>query len=150
MDGFERVPGETPADLWMLYPIFKKEVYERRDEMLRIARFGSLVLLLVLALVYLLPRPRLKPSAKLTLSGGVGLFSLTMMYQIQVHRHRHDEAKRQLIQLERALGLFKESEEESSTYPRRWSEPTPDRIGPLLFGSLLMLTLLCWTALLSS
>jgi len=134
----------------MLYPLFKDEVYQRRESMLNIARSGSIALLLFLAMVFLLPHPRLRISIKVLLAGGVGVFTASLAYQLQVQNQRHAQAKRQLIDLERALGLFNPTEGGEPIYPHEWERPAPNRILALLCAGLLLLTLLCWAALLLS
>ena len=140
----------SPETLRMLYPLFKAEVFRRRESMLNIVRSGSIALFFFLAMVFLLPHPGLADSGKLLLAGGVGLFTAALLFQLRAQSQRHAEAKRQLIDLERALQLFESIEGNEHVYPHEWERPAPNRLLVLLSACLILLTLLCWAALLLS
>jgi hypothetical protein len=135
---------QTQEKRMLLYPIFKGEVYRRRESMMQITRTGCVVLFLFLALLSLLPHPPLKPTIKGLLFTGVTLFTGMFLYQLRIQNRRHAEAKRQLIDLERALGLFGKEETERSIYPSSWKEPSPNWILPIFAGGMVVLTIFCW------
>lgn len=137
-------------DLRVLYPIFKTEVYQRREAMLRITQIGGITHLLFLVAIILLPHPPLLFLQKAVLLAGAGLFTGILLFQLRIHHQRHAEAKNQLIVLEHSLGLFESDETEKPVYPASWKHPPPNRILSIFSGALFILTILSWIAVLIS
>ena len=106
--------------LKMLYPIFKREVFDRRESIMRIATFGSGTLLAVLLLVTsrLLNFGRLRWLAIL----GLVIFIAGLIDQIKQQKVRHTQAKQGLIEIEKALQFFQENAylPGKSLYPSDW------------------------------
>jgi len=106
--------------LKMLYPIFKREVFDRRESIMRIATFGSGTLLAVLLLVTsrLLNFGRLRWLAIL----GLVIFIAGLIDQINQQKVRHTQAKQGLIEIEKALQFFQENAylPGKSLYPPDW------------------------------
>lgn len=113
--------------LHVLYPIFKREVYDRREAMFRIARMGSVTLLFLLTSLLFL-NPPLSPLAKGLLACGILLFSGLCLYQLSLQQRRHNEAKRQLISLEELLRMFSGGSANAGVYPSHWRHPPPNWI----------------------
>ncbi len=107
----------------ILYPIFKDEIFKRREQMMQLTAVAST--LLVLTLVILLPLANsmgtTPPTRWLTISS-VGLFSASFSYFILQHAERHRMAKQQLIELERAIGLYENSWQGNVkvVFPQNW------------------------------
>ena len=103
-----------------LYPIFKQEVFDRRDRIMKIAGLASGFLLLLMILIY---------SFVITswlLILGVIIFTGIILAAITQHSRRHTQAKLGVIEIEKALGLF-----ESGTYlPDRPLYPDHWKIRP--------------------
>ncbi|MCZ6547321.1 MAG: hypothetical protein O6837_04285 [Deltaproteobacteria bacterium] len=106
-----------------LYPIFKREVFERRESIMRIATFGSGTLFAVLLLVTsrLLNFGRLRWLAIL----GLVIFIAGLIDQIKQQKVRHTQAKQGLIEIEKALQFFQENAylPGKSLYPLDWQSP---------------------------
>ena len=103
-----------------VYPIFKNEVYGRRQSMTWIAMAGSATLLGLLLVgssqwfsVDVLRWPILL---------GVVVFSSLLIDQIRQQDLRHKQAKHELIEIEKALGFFEENSylPGRSLYPQTW------------------------------
>ena len=109
--------------LKMLYPIFKREVFDRRESIMRIATFGSGTLFAVLLLVtsQLLNFGRLRWLAIL----GLVIFIAGLIDQIKQQKVRHTQAKQGLIEIEKALQFFQENAylPGKSLYPLDWQSP---------------------------
>lgn len=114
-----------------LYPIFKEEVYRRREQMMRWTAIGAGSLVAILSIVLLVPAARsLSAAPRLLLACGTILLTITYMGIIRQQHNRHRQAKQQLIKLERALGLFEElpGHDDHTLYPEGWqNEWTRDR-----------------------
>lgn len=134
----------TQHVLTVLYPLYKEEVYKRREQMMRLTAFGALGLIAMLFALMLSPlKGRLSSpeSFLLSLSALVwcGLFCGLVLQQ----QYRHRLAKQVLIQLEQALGFFEEGliMENQTLYPRKWKSAwLGDRSGEFYISSLCLLT----------
>jgi hypothetical protein len=116
--------------LKLLYPIFKREVYDRREAIMRLTRFGG-ASLVGLTVLFSSSAPGLVGPVALRwlVAGVVGLFAASLIHQIRQHKVRHARAKRELIRVEEALGLFEEGAylEKGGLYPAEWrSLPASD------------------------
>ncbi|MEE8126842.1 MAG: hypothetical protein V3T42_13600 [Nitrospirales bacterium] len=107
----------------VLYPLFKEEVFRRREQMMRLSATASgfLVLMLVFMLVV---APWNAPTniARWFAISGVALFSGLFAYLILQQSERHQMAKYQVIELEKGFGLYKEGWQPSGNalYPKNW------------------------------
>ena len=115
-----------------LYPIFKEEVYRRRDQMMRWTAIGAGSLVAILSIVLLVPAAHsLSVTSRLLLACATLLLAITYMGIIWQQHNRHRQAKQQLITLEQALGLFGERpvpDDNRPIYPEDWqTEWTRDR-----------------------
>jgi len=129
----------------VLYPLFKQEVYNRRDQILKVA---SLTAGLFLFLVFMLSWVRasginLKPYL-FPMIVALLLFEGVIFYHLVQHKSRHEQAKRMLIRLEEQMGLFKEGIMEGSKefYPEKWRVRGFDPgfvFYPLMHGGLILL-----------
>ena len=126
-----------------VYPIFKNEVYARRQSMTWIAMAGSATLLGLLLIgssqwfsVDVLRWPILL---------GVVVFSSLLIDQIRQQDLRHKQAKHELIEIEKALGFFEKDSylPGRSLYPQTWQK-LPQRDWQFLMSvlSLVVLTAL--------
>lgn len=137
----------------ILYPIFKDEIFKRREQMMRLTAFASTFL--VLTLVTLLPITPWETAHFLTLwfaISGVGLFSALFAYFILQHAERHRMAKQQLIKLEKTFGLHENGWQLSgdALFPKNWqSDWTKDRSVSIYLTILTALTVLVICAMLS-
>jgi hypothetical protein len=134
-----------------VYPIFKNEVYARRQSMTWIAMAGSAALLGLLLVgsfqwfsVDLLRWPIIL---------GVVVFSSFLIDQIRQQDMRHKQAKHELIEIEKALGFFEEDSylPGRSLYPQTWQR-LPERDWQYLMSvlSLVVLTALVILVFLAS
>lgn len=114
-----------------LYPIFKEEVYRRRDQMMRWTAIGAGSLVAILSIVLLIPSAHsLSASSRLLLACAALVLSITYMSIIWQQHNRHRQAKQQLIKIEQALDLFgaSPSHHDNILYPEDWqNEWTRDR-----------------------
>lgn len=146
-----RPADDTRALLLTLYPLFKEEVYRRREQMMRWTGIGagSLVTIL-LVLVLIRTGHRLTLVSRALLAGGIVLLTSTFMTLIWQERDRHRQAKQTLIQLEQAMGLFDSdaSDHHRALYPEHWlTDWKQDRSTLLSFLLLGLLTLLVLLAI---
>ncbi len=140
--------------LSVLYPLYKEEVYQRREQMMRLTVIGSLGLITMLFALLLSPykdRLTFLGTSSIMLASVVwcGLFCGLIVQQ----QYRHRQAKQVLVQLEQALGFFEEGlvAEHQALYPQGWRTAwLSDRTGILYFTSLCSLTGLFLLALLFS
>jgi len=114
------------SELASLYPIFKDEVYRRS------ARIGTTTIvgagaLLAGMLGFAVTSEAFARSERLFCAGGVGLFVAALLLQVSREASRHAQAKRALIRIERALGLFEAGRHlpDQSLYPQEWMTPPP-------------------------
>lgn len=114
-----------------LYPIFKEEVYRRRDQMMRWTAIGAGSLVAILSIILLIPSAHsLSTPSRLLLACATLVLSITYMGIIWQQHNRHRQAKQQLIKIEQALGLFgaPPSHYDNILYPEDWqNEWTRDR-----------------------
>jgi len=130
----------------VLYPLFKKEVFQRREHMMRFTAFGSTILVLILVALFVLPPGSVPTSPTRWFSiSGVILFSSLFAYFILQHADRHRMAKQQVIELEKALGLYQEGWQPGgeALFPQNWqTDWTTDRSVTLYLTILATLTAL--------
>jgi len=106
-----------------LYPIFKKEVYERREQLTRISRFGISFYVGIIVLCFVFPVNVGSPSLRLYSALAIFIFAGVLIYQMKQHQQRHIMAKHAVIEIEKALHLFEPGFYLSGTplYPEEWS-----------------------------
>jgi hypothetical protein len=109
--------------LTVLYPLYKNEVYQRREQMMRLTAFGAFALIAMTFALLLSPlKSRLSASEAwlLAMSSLIwcGLFCGLILQQ----QHRHRLAKQVLIQIEQALGFYEDGLfiEHQTLYPTKW------------------------------
>ena len=137
--------------LTVLYPLYKTEVYHRREQMMRLTAFGAFALIAMTFALLLSPlKGRLSPFEALILAFGsliwCGLFCGLILQQ----QHRHKLAKQVLIQIEQALGFYEEGLfiEHQPLYPAKWKTAwLRDRTGLHYLISLCALTAIFLLAL---
>ncbi len=139
--------------LTVLYPLFKEEVYRRRENMMRLAAGGAVTVLALLGFLLLRPGDaHLTPFESLLLGTATflvaGLFSFLILQQ----RDRHRMAKQTLIDIERSLGFYEAGffPDHRTLYPEHWQTAwLSDRSYWVYILSLVMLAILVSLALLS-
>ncbi len=146
-------PSDNRIEVFrMLYPIFKNEIFKRREQMMKLTAFASTFL--ILTLVTLLPITPWETANSLTLwfaISGVALFSGLFAYFILQHAERHQKAKQQLIKLEKSIGLYENSWQlsEGPLFPESWqSDWITDRSVSIYLTILTALTALVICAML--
>lgn len=140
--------------LSVLYPLYKEEVYRRREQMMRLTVFGSLGLITLLVALLLSPqRSQLTAFDTLFIELAsliwCGLFCALILQQ----QYRHRQAKQVLVQLEQALGFYEEGlvVDHQALYPEEWKTAwLTDRTSVLYFTTLCSLTGLLLLALIFS
>lgn len=140
---------EQRATLLALYPLFKEEVYRRREQIMRWTAIGTGALCTMLLVLLLVPEPgRLTITGRALVAGAIVVLTATFMVLILQQRQRHRQAKQTLIELERALGLF-----DAATFPTRhplypehwqtdWTRDRSIALSLLMLGSAALLALL--------
>jgi VIT1/CCC1 family predicted Fe2+/Mn2+ transporter len=134
----------TQQVLSVLYPLYKDEVYKRREQMMRLTAFGSsglIAMIFSLLLTSLNSRLSLPEALLLGLTALIwcGLFCGLILQQ----QYRHRLAKQVLIQLEQALGFYEDGLfiERQPLYPGKWKTAwLTDRTGTFYLSSLCTLT----------
>lgn len=114
---------EQRTTMLALYPLFKEEVYRRREQMMRWTVIGSGSLCAILLALLLIPEQgRLSTGARGVIAGAIVLLTATFVSLVLQQRHRHRQAKQTLIELERALGLYDASlsPDHRPLYPNHW------------------------------
>ena len=137
--------------LTVLYPLYKEEVYRRREQMMLLTAYGSLGLVAMLFALLLSPQKDRLTSVDTLFIGlasliWCGLFCALILQQ----QYRHRQAKQVLVQLEQALGFYEEGlvVERQALYPEGWKTAwLGDRTGTLYFTALCSLTGLLLLAL---
>ncbi len=116
--------------LRMLYPLFKQEVFDRRDRIMKIAGLSSGFLLLLMFLTFSFA----VSSGFLII--GVIIFTGIVVATIMQHSRRHAQAKLGVIEIEKALGLFEPGTylPDKPLYPDHW-KIWPSRDYTLIFYS---------------
>jgi protein-S-isoprenylcysteine O-methyltransferase Ste14 len=122
--------------LRMLYPLFKQEVFDRRDRIMKIAALSSGFLLLLMFLTFYFA------VSSWLLIIGVIIFTGIVIAAIKQHSRRHAQAKLGVIQIEKALGLFESGTylPENPLYPEHWGI-RPRRDYTLIFYASSLITL---------
>ncbi len=141
----------TQQVLTVLYPLYKDEVYKRREQMMRLTAFGSFGLIAMTFSLLLSPlKSRLSTPETLLLSMTAmvwcGLFCGLILQQ----QYRHRLAKQVLIQLEQALGFYEDGLfiEQQALYPGKWKTAwLSDKSGTFYLSCLCLLTGLVLLAL---
>ncbi len=147
-------PDEKQLEVFrMLYPIFKKEVFQRRERMMHLTIFASTVLIaLLISLCARVPESPPLFTGHWPIISGLGLFSGLLAYCILQQADRHRMAKQQLIELEKAVGLYKEGWRSNgeALYPHNWqSDWTVDRSVTMYLTILASLTVLVICAIIA-
>jgi len=116
--------------LRMLYPLFKQEVFDRRDRIMKIAGLSSGFLLLLMFLIFSFA------VSSWFLIIGVIIFTGIVIAAIKQHSRRHAQAKLGVIEIEKTLGLFEPGTylPDKPLYPEHW-KVRPSRDYGLIFYS---------------
>ena len=130
--------------LTVLYPLYKREVYQRREQMMRLTAFGAFALVAMTCALLLSPlKSRLSPGEDLLLALSsliwCGLFCGLILQQ----QYRHRLSKQVLIQIEQALGFYEDGlfVEHQPLYPVKWKTAwLGNRTGMHYLASLCALT----------
>ncbi len=138
--------------LTTLYPLYKEEVYRRREQMMKWTAFGATGLLAMLCGLLLSPQRHEFSSVETILLAlaslaWFGLFCALVLQQ----QFRHRQAKQVLIQLEQALGFYEEGlfVDNQMLYPERWKTAwLSDRSGIVYLSALTVFNLIFLLALL--
>lgn len=142
----------TQQVLTVLYPLYKEEVYKRREQMIRLTAFGISGLMAMLFALLLNPiKSRLSSPEVFLLSLAALIWCGVFCGLILQQQYRHRLAKQILIQLERALGFYEDGLfiENQALYPAQWKTAwLGDRSGILYLASLCTLTAIFLLALL--
>lgn len=140
---------EQRATLLALYPLFKEEVYRRREQMMRWSAIGAGSMFTILIVLLLVPtHSQLTLSGRALVAGAIVLLAATFASFILQQQQRHRQAKQTLIELERALGLFDADilPNQRPLYPNHWqTDWTRDHsttLSLVLLGFLALLALL--------
>jgi hypothetical protein len=107
----------------VLYPLFKEEVFRRRDHMIRLSVFhNAFLVLLLVTMLAVSPGDTPDPTTRWLAISGIALFSGFFAYVILQQADRHRMAKQQLIELEKGVGLYKDGwcHAEKAAYPEGW------------------------------
>ena len=123
-----------------LYPIFKREVYERREQMTRISRFGVGLFLAMMILILIFPVEMGSNALKFFPSSGTAILAGLLVFQMRQHRKRHIMAKHAVIEIEKALFLFERDVylPGKGLYPDEWKQYQGGQRECLLTSLLLM------------
>ena len=131
----KRPNGELTEDqleiFRVLYPLFKEEVFRRREQMMRLSAIASgFLLLLLMFLLVIVPWQGPTHILRWFAISAVALFSGLLAYLILQQAERHRMAKCQMIELEKGLGLYNEGwpNGDHALYPNHWqSDWSADR-----------------------
>mgnify|MGYP003575477647 FL=1 len=130
--------------LTVLYPLYKDEVYKRREQMMRLTALGASGLIaMVLALLLSPVKSRLSAPETILLSLVALIWCGLFCGLIVQQRYRHRLAKQVLIQLEQAHGFYEDGLfiENQALYPAKWKTAwLNDRTGSVYLASLCALT----------
>ncbi len=136
----------------VLYPIFKDEVYRRREQMIQLTAFSSAFLLFVLIMLYALSSwSAMNTRTPWFVISGVVIFSSLVAFLIRQHANRHQMAKQQLIELEQSMEFYEHGWQRNgeALYPQNWKfDWAADRSVTLYLTILAIQTLLIISALL--
>ena len=109
--------------LTVLYPLYKNEVYQRREQMIRLTAFGAFALVGMTFALLLSPiKSRLSPAEALLLALGSLIWCGLCCGLILQQQYRHRLAKQVLVQIEQALGFYEDGLfiEHQTLYPAKW------------------------------
>lgn len=138
--------------LTVLYPLYKEEVYRRREQMMKLTAWGAMGLVAMLFAILLTPSKTGLTGSEAWLVGlATVVWSGLFCSLIHQQQYRHRLAKQILIQLERALGFYEEGlfVENQALYPDGWQTAwLGDKSTLLYFTCLGVLTSLILLALL--
>lgn len=136
----------------VLYPLFKEEVFRRREQMIRLSVFHNAFLVLLLMTMLAVSNNYSPDSATRWLAiSGIALFSGFLAYVILQQADRHRMAKQQLIELEKGVGLYIEGCHFTgkAAYPEHWqTDWAADRSVTIYLAVLASLTALVVCAML--
>ena len=147
--------GKTEKQLELfrvLYPIFKNEVFQRREQMMKLTAFScSFFMLLLVTLLAIAPWTTANTPTQWLAISGIAVFSSLFAYLILQHAERHRMAKQQLIELEQTLGLYEDGWQPNgdALFPKEWQSAwTADRSVTIYLSILGVLTALVICAIL--
>ena len=130
--------------LTVLYPLYKNEVYQRREHMIRLTAFGAFGLIAMIFALLLSPvKSRLSSPESVLLALGSLTWCALFCGLVLQQQHRHRLAKQVLIQLEQALGFYEDGlfVDHQALYPAKWKTAwLTDRTGLHYYASLCGLT----------
>jgi vacuolar-type H+-ATPase subunit I/STV1 len=109
--------------LTTLYPLYKSEVYKRREHMMRLTLVGSIGFLAMLFALLLGPQKRHLSWPDVVMLGSSSLVWYALIAALILQQQsRHRQAKQVLVQLEQALGFFEEGlfVANKMLYPDSW------------------------------
>ena len=136
----------------VLYPLFKEEVFRRRDHMIRLSIFhNAFLVLLLVTMLAVSPGDTPDFTTRWLAIAGIALFSGFFAYVILQQADRHQMAKQQLIKLEKGMGLYQEGWHSNgkTTYPEHWqTDWVTDRSVTLYLAVLTSLAALVISAML--
>ena len=107
----------------VLYPLFKDEVFRRREHMIRLSVFhNAFLVLLLVTMLAVSPGQTPDSTTRWLAISGLALFSGFFAYLILQQADRHRIAKQQLIELEKGVGLYKKDlyVTGKAAYPEKW------------------------------
>ena len=134
----------TQQVLTVLYPLYKEEVYKRREQMIRLTAFGASGLIAMLFALLLSPIKDLLSWPEALLLGLAALMWCGVFCGLILQQQdRHRLAKQILIQLERTLGFYEDGLfiDNQALYPAHWKTAwLADRSGTFYLSTLCMLT----------
>jgi hypothetical protein len=137
--------------LTVLYPLYKTEVYQRREQMMRLTAFGAFALIAMTFALLLSPvKSRLTPLEAVLLALGSLVWCGLLCALVLQQQYRHRLAKQVLIQIEQALGFYEDGLfiERQTLYPAKWKHDwLRDRTGWHYQASLCLLTVIFLLAL---
>ncbi len=143
--------AEKLKTLRLLYPIFKNEVFARREQMMRISALATGFLILLLAvLLYFNSTSSFLAGSAWAFAAGVAVFTGLCIHHMKQHSRRHAQAKRAVIDIEEALRLFEPGQylADRGLYPDHWKIRPPRDPSLLLYSAALVLVALAVIALL--
>lgn len=123
---FSRTLSQEQFEVFrLLYPLFKEEVFRRREHMIRLTAWAATLLLFLLILIFLLedaPGPTFGSAIRWFAMTGVAISSGIFAYVILQQAGRHRMAKQQLIAMEKEMGLYQEGRllGGNAAYPKHW------------------------------
>jgi hypothetical protein len=116
--------SQEPLEVFrVLYPLFKEEVFRRREQMIRLSVFhNAFLVLLLVTMLAVSPGHPPDPTTRWLAISGLALFSGFFAYVILQQAERHRMAKQQLIELEKGIGLYDSDGPQPGkpAYPAHW------------------------------